>query len=119
VPLASTVVNISPPCRVERPASFRVGSRAAVRYAENLVRFALQSRLRRFVGNGPLRANNGLMHRSKMYLYSSTSSARPISALGTLTPRALAVLRFMISSTLVPCWTGKSAGLSPLRTRPV
>jgi hypothetical protein len=33
--------------------------------------------------------------------------------------RALAVLRFMMSSTLVACCTGRSAGLSPLRTRPV
>ena len=28
-------------------------------------------------------------------------------------------LRLIYSSTLVACWTGKSAGLSPLRTRPV
>jgi hypothetical protein len=51
--------------------------------------------------------------------YSITSSARPISVLGTLTPSALAVFRLMYSSTLVACWTGRSAGLSPLRTRPV
>ena len=33
-------------------------------------------------------------------------------------PSALAVLRLTISSTLVVCWTGRSAGFSPLRTRP-
>ncbi len=38
---------------------------------------------------------------------------------GTVRPKALAVLRLMISSTLVACWTGKSAGFSPLRMRPV
>ena len=38
---------------------------------------------------------------------------------GTLTPSALAVFRLMYSSTLVASWTGKSAGLSPLRIRPV
>jgi hypothetical protein len=27
-------------------------------------------------------------------------------------------LRLMISSTRVTCWTGKSAGFSPLRIRP-
>ena len=32
--------------------------------------------------------------------------------------RALAVFRLMRSSTFVDCWTGKSAGLSPRRTRP-
>jgi hypothetical protein len=30
-------------------------------------------------------------------------------------PSALAVLRLMYSSTLVPCCTGNSAGFSPLR----
>ena len=62
----------------------------------------------------PLSANSG--HRA---IHSITSSARPISALGTLRPSVLAVLRFMISSTLVACCTGRSAGLSPLRTWPV
>jgi hypothetical protein len=28
-------------------------------------------------------------------------------------------LRLMISSTFVVCWTGRSAGFSPLRIRPV
>src|SRR5262245_51655039 len=51
--------------------------------------------------------------------YSITSSARPISVLGTLRPSAFAVFRLTTSSTFVTCWTGRSAGLSPLRTRPV
>src|SRR5262249_25557507 len=50
--------------------------------------------------------------------HSITSSARPISGSGTVMPSAWAVLRLMISSTFVDCWTGKSAGLSPLRTLP-
>jgi len=41
-------------------------------------------------------------------LHSITSSARASSVGGTPRPRALAVLRFMISSTFVICWTGKS-----------
>jgi hypothetical protein len=34
-------------------------------------------------------------------------------------PSAFAVLRLMISSIFVTCCTGRSAGLSPLRMRPV
>src|SRR5262245_23573368 len=51
--------------------------------------------------------------------YSITSSARASSVGGTVRPSALAVLRLMISSTFVDCWTGRSAGFSPLRIRPV
>src|SRR5580693_9397099 len=51
--------------------------------------------------------------------HSITSSARPSSESGTGRPSALAVFRLMYSSTLVDCWTGRSAGFSPLRTRPV
>ena len=50
--------------------------------------------------------------------YSITSSARASSVGGMVSPSALAVLRLMISSTLVDCWTGRSAGFSPLRMRP-
>jgi hypothetical protein len=49
------------------------------------------------------RANFRLAHRSKQQRYSITSSARPISVLGTLMPSALAVVRLMISSILVAC----------------
>src|SRR5215217_743471 len=50
--------------------------------------------------------------------HSTTSSARPSSGSGTVRPRALADFRLMISSILVDCWTGRSAGLSPFSTRP-
>src|SRR5262245_53810456 len=50
--------------------------------------------------------------------HSITSSARASSVGGTSRPSALAVLRLMISSTLVTCWTGKSTDFSPLRIRP-
>jgi hypothetical protein len=39
----------------------------------------------------------------QQHRYSITSSARPTSVLGTVMPSALALLRFMISSTLVAC----------------
>ena len=58
---------------------------------------------------------SGPMQRSKWARYSITSSARPISIGGTSMPSALAVDRLMTSSNLVGCWTGKSAGLAPLR----
>src|SRR5262249_10535245 len=51
-------------------------------------------------------------------LHSIASSARAMSCRGTSIPSARAVLRLMISSTLVTCWTGKSPGFSPLRIRP-
>jgi hypothetical protein len=66
----------------------------------------------------PLSAISGLMHCSKKLLYSITSSARASSDGGTVRPSALAVLRLMTNSNLVGCWTGKSAGLAPLRIRP-
>src|SRR5262249_46791697 len=50
--------------------------------------------------------------------HSITSSARPSSVSGKVTPSALAVIMLMISSTFTACWTGRSAGLSPLRMRP-
>src|SRR6516225_5066240 len=48
-------------------------------------------------------------------LHSISSSARPERGSGTVRPSALAVLRLMISSTLVDCWTGRLAGFSPFR----
>jgi hypothetical protein len=49
--------------------------------------------------------------------YSITSSATASNAGGMSRPSALAVLRLMVSSYLVGCCTGKSAGFSPLRIR--
>src|SRR3981189_970989 len=51
--------------------------------------------------------------------YSITSSAATCRGSWTVRPSALAVLRFITSSNLVGCKTGKSAGFSPLRIRPV
>jgi hypothetical protein len=50
--------------------------------------------------------------------HSITSSASASSRSGTSMPSALAVLRLITNSNFVDCWTGKSAGLSPLRMRP-
>ena len=50
--------------------------------------------------------------------HSIISSARFCIDCGTVIPSAFAVLRFISSSILLACWTGKSAGFSPLRTRP-
>src|SRR5262249_33050663 len=49
--------------------------------------------------------------------HSITSSARASKVGGTPRPSALAVLRFTISSNLVGCCTGRSAGFSPFRMR--
>ena len=55
----------------------------------------------------------------RSWTYSITSSARASSVAGTSSPSALAVGRLMTSSNLVGCSTGRSAGFSPLRMRPV
>src|SRR6516225_2859011 len=48
-------------------------------------------------------------------LHSITSSARA-SKIGEISkPKALAVLRLITNSNLVPCWIGKSDGFAPLR----
>ena len=51
--------------------------------------------------------------------YSITSSARPSSVSGNVSPSAFAAFMLIASSTFVTCWTGRSAGLSPLIMRPV
>src|SRR5262249_21174687 len=51
--------------------------------------------------------------------HSITSSARASSLSGICRPSAFAVFVLMISSYLVGCRTGRSAGRSPLRMRPV
>src|SRR5947207_399768 len=79
------------------------------------VRFSLNSRHSDDRLRCPLCAKSRPMQRSKRDRYSITSSARPSSVAGTSMPSALAVDRLMTSSNLVGCWTGKSAGLVPLR----
>jgi hypothetical protein len=51
--------------------------------------------------------------------YSITSSALTSSVTGTVRPSVFAVAVLITSWNLVGWITGKSAGLSPLRTRPV
>src|SRR5262249_24441837 len=51
--------------------------------------------------------------------HSITSSAMASSPGGKLRPKALAVLRLITNSNLTDCMTGRSAGFSPLRIRPV
>ena len=49
--------------------------------------------------------------------HSITSSAVASNDGGTVRPRAFAVLTLNTNSYLVGCWTGRSAGFSPLRIR--
>src|SRR5262249_36559018 len=51
--------------------------------------------------------------------YSITSSAAFNRPNGTVRPSVLAVFRLMTKSNLLGCKTGRSAGFSPLRIRPV
>src|SRR6516225_3240347 len=50
--------------------------------------------------------------------HSMTSSARPDNVSGTVSRSVSALLRLMTSPTFTTCWTGKSAGLAPLRILP-
>jgi len=52
-------------------------------------------------------------------LHSITSSARASSEIGKLRPSVFAIFKLITSSTLVDCWTGRSAGFVPVRIRPV
>src|SRR5262245_12785788 len=63
-------------------------------------------------------AKSGHSHCSKIS-YSITSSAATSSLSGTVSRSIVAVWALMTSSNLVDCTTGKSAGLAPLRMRPV
>jgi len=55
---------------------------------------------------------------AKVTSYSMTSSARARIEGGTVRPSAFAVLRLTTSSNVAGCWTGRSAGLAPLRIFP-
>ena len=70
---------------------------------------------RRVIDSGPA-ASRAM---PEMTTHSITSSAIDSTAGGTSMPSARAVLRLMANSNLVNCSTGKSAGLTPLRMRPV
>src|SRR5262249_10638710 len=60
----------------------------------------------------------GKFHSEPPSHHSITSSAMASSPGGKLRPNALAVLRLITNSNLIDCMTGRSAGFSPLRTRP-
>ena len=51
--------------------------------------------------------------------YSITSSAVPSSVAGTSSPRTLAVCRLMTNSNFAARMTGRTAGFSPFRIRPI
>src|SRR5262245_57701108 len=61
----------------------------------------------------------GKFHFAPPSHHSITSSARASRASGTATPSVRAVWRLMTSSNFVDCITGRSAGFTPLRMRPV
>ena len=75
-----------------------------------------RSRGRRWDHTGLASIKSGL---AAVQDFDSAYRARTSRAVGTERPSARAVLRLMISSTLVVCCTGRSAGFSPLRIRPV
>src|SRR5207244_4167879 len=101
------------------PAYVRVGSSAPFSESPLVVCLAPETHRKSGHAGSAVQCQFRTHSLSKGAPYSITSSARPSRGSGTLMPSALAVLRLMYSSTLVACWTGRSAGLSPLRIRPV
>jgi hypothetical protein len=59
------------------------------------------------------------VQRSKQHHYSITSSAMLSRPEDRVIPSAFAVFRLITNSNLVGFWTGRSAGLSPLRMRSI
>src|SRR5262249_16426079 len=104
------------PLQERRQASFRfrmIGGRAH-QYADAPYAIGLlRARRQRPRGSDAKKRNE------RAPLHSITSSARPSSVSGKVRPRLLAVVMLMAKSTFVDCCTGRSAGLSPLRMRPV
>ena len=68
-------------------------------------------------GGGDINRVRRRWGRATARAYSMTSSARSIIDGGTVSPRAVAVLRFTIISNLVGSCTGRSPGFSPRRMR--
>jgi hypothetical protein len=93
-----------------------VGSNATEMGCPRYVRFPPNSDRRTDVAGCLKRATSGLMRCSKQPLHSITSSARPSNEGGTVSPRALAVLRLITSSNFTGSSIGKSAGFSPFKT---
>jgi hypothetical protein len=67
------------------------------------------------IAGGPLSANSCREQMQHGRRYSITSSAVNSNLGGMVRPSALAVLTLMISSNLVGCSTGRSAGFAPLK----
>ena len=100
--------------RAQEGGDVRFGSKADICSARRHVRFPSESGHVQCTRRCPVCANSG-----HCGTYSITSSAATSNDGGIVRPSAFAVLRLTVSSTFVDCWTGKSAGFSPLRMRPV
>src|SRR5215831_2313888 len=92
-----------------------VGERGVPQETNNRHRALLRPRRERPCGHRAAEQSDELaaLH------HSITSSARASSVAGTSMASALAVERLMTMSNFVGCATGRSAGFSPLRMRPV
>src|SRR5262249_5208079 len=95
-------------------AYVRFGSGADITQSPGNVRFTPESGHRPTRRECPLCANSDLTRCTKAALFDHLA-ARPSSGSGHVIPSALAVLTLSTSSTLMDCWTGRSAGLSPLK----
>jgi hypothetical protein len=105
---------------ISRPrCNVRFGSKADVTLFNFDVRFTPNSGHPSAQSKCPLWANSRLMQCSNECCYSITSSAATSRFCGMVRPSTLVVFKLMTRSNFVGCITGRSAGFSPLRTRPV
>src|SRR5262245_51353743 len=88
------------------------GGRCAVEEADDRHRCLLRTRRERPCGRAAEKADEVAP------VHSITSSAVICMISGTVRPSAFAVLRLTASSNFTVCWTGRSAGCSPLSIRP-
>src|SRR6516162_8143977 len=95
------------------------GSEADIDNHSGDVRYSPENRHRGRPFERPLSAKSRHYAVQQKAAYSITSSARASRVWGTTSPNVLAVCRLMTSSNLVARRTGRLAGLSPLRMRPL
>jgi hypothetical protein len=95
---------------IQKNRNVRCGSQADMPWSNRDVRFTPES------GHPSASSRCQLCAKSRHQRAHSTRSSAMESTLGGIvSPSALAVVRLIVSSNFVGCWTGRSDGLAPLR----
>src|SRR5262249_34401075 len=113
--LGRTRAVLFPPCKRQRPLGI-AGALQGLLVASTTRRIFDQQCKKSFATISAITRPEQVQQTGQAY--SITSSARPSSVSGNVTPIAFAVLRLITSSPFTACCTGSTAGFSPLSTRP-